>query len=379
MTGRDKWAVAGMFFANGFLMGGWAPQVPLLLPRHSIGEASLGLLILGLGIGAVGAMLFSGRAIARWGAAACLRGFALAALPTLPLVVASPSLWLLAPAMALFGALIGSMDVAMNAQAVNVEQRLRRAIMSASHGFWSLGGFVGAALGGALIVRIGPLPAALTLAAIAGIIVCIALRHTTVEPPPPPEKGPRAALLPRDARLWILGLMALFAMVPEGAVLDWAALYLTRELGAGIEHAGLAYAFFAGTMALMRFAGDAVRNRFGAVQTQRISGLIGAIAFIGVAVAPNPLVAIICFAIAGLGVANLVPVILSAAGNHPALSSGTAIATVAMVGYAGLLVAPASIGFAAEAIGFRSTFVALALLLAIVGMSAAQTAAADRN
>ena len=152
---RGRWAVAAMFLANGFTMGAWAPQIPLLLPRHDISEFTLGLLILALGLGAVGAMLFAGRLIARFGSQKVLRTFALSIVPVLPAVVFSPNLWLLTPAMMLLGALIGCMDVAMNASAVEVERKLGRAIMSSSHGFWSLGGFFGGALGGWLIAHWG--------------------------------------------------------------------------------------------------------------------------------------------------------------------------------------------------------------------------------
>ncbi len=144
---RARWAVAAMFGANGFVMGAWAPQIPLLLPRHDITESVLGLLILVLGIGAVGAMLFAGRLITRFGSAPVLRAFSISVIPVLPIVVFAPNLWVLTPAMALFGAMAGCMDVAMNAQAVQIERRLHRAIMSSSHGFWSLGGFVGGAAG----------------------------------------------------------------------------------------------------------------------------------------------------------------------------------------------------------------------------------------
>ena len=145
-TVQARWAVAALFMANGFVMGSFAPQIPLLLPRHDITKPQLGLLLLALGIGAVVAMLFSGRIIARFGTRAALSLFALAIVPVLPGVVLAPSVPVLALAMAAMGAMIGCMDVAMNAQAVEVERRLGRAIMSSSHGFWSLGGFVGRAL-----------------------------------------------------------------------------------------------------------------------------------------------------------------------------------------------------------------------------------------
>jgi fucose permease len=166
-------------------------------------------------------------------------------------------------------------------------------------------------------------------------------------------------------------------MVPEGAVLDWAALYLAKELDADLFRSGLAFAFFAGTMAIMRFAGDGVRNRFGAVATLRISGLIGAAGLMGGALAPTDAVAIVSFAFAGLGVANMVPILFSAAGNHPGLPPGQAISVVTMVGYAGILVAPASIGYVAEHLGFRLTYGAVAVPLVAVALLAGRAARAD--
>ena len=130
-------------------------------------------------------------------------------------------------------------------------------------------------------------------------------------------------------------------------------------------------------MAVMRFAGDGLRNRFGAVQTLRVSGLIAAAGLMGAALAPNATLVLACFAFAGLGVANMVPVMFSAAGNFPGLSAGMGITTVTMLGYSGILVAPSSIGFIAEHIGFRVTFGALALLLIAVAVMAGRAAAAD--
>lgn len=377
---RGRWAVAAMFLANGVVMGAWAPQIPLLLPRHDISEAMLGILILVLGLGAVSAMLFAGRLIARYGSRAVLRVFALALVPALPLVVLAPNVATLALTMAALGALIGCMDVAMNANAVEVERGLGRAIMSSSHGFWSLGGFLGGSLGSLVIARTGAEVQALGVAVVTAIIVLAAMRPLVGEVPKPVvarAQTPRAPLLPRSAALWILGVMALFSMVPEGAVLDWAALYLLDEMGSTIDRAGLAFAFFSGAMAVMRFAGDAVRNRFGAVNTLRISALIGAAGLLAAAVAPTDTLAIAGFFVAGMGVANMVPIMFSAAGNFPGMPSSQAISTVTMVGYAGILVAPSTIGFVAEFIGYRYTYGTLAILFLVVAGLAGRAAMAD--
>lgn len=377
---RARWAVAVMFAAAGFVMGAWAPQIPLLLPRHDITEFTLGILILVLGVGAVGAMLFTGRLIARFGSVAILRAFALSSSAALPIVVFSPSMPVLVPAMAILGALIGCMDVAMNANAVEVERRLGRAIMSSSHGFWSLGGFVGGFAGAWVISHWGAYVQASLVAGVTAVLVLAVMPFLRGEAPAPvitPLPGEKAVLLPRDLGLWLLGALALFSMVPEGAVLDWAALYLQKNMGSDVFRSGLGFAFFAGAMAMMRFAGDSVRNRFGAVVTLRVSGLLAAAGMMLAALAPNDTLAIAAFFITGLGVANMVPIMFSAAGNYPGVASGTAIAAVTMVGYAGILVAPASIGFVAEAIGFRVTYAVLSLLLIVVALLAGRTAGAD--
>ena len=376
---RWRWASGTMFLANGFLMGSWAPQIPLLLPRHQITESTLGLLIFLLGVGAVGAMALSGGLLARHGPHPVLRAFSVTACVTLAGVVLAPSLWVLSVTMVIMGALIGCMDVAMNANAVELERRLGRAIMSSSHGFWSLGGFVGGIIGGWIIGRIGAEGHAILVAGLTLGGVLLASRHLLGEPPAPlhhTAKGP-AKGWPRGAPIYILGLMAFCSMIPEGAVLDWAALYLQQEHGLGVSTAGLAFALFSATMAVMRFAGDALRNRFGAVQTLRISALIAAAGLMGAALAPNATLVITCFAFAGLGVANMVPVMFSAAGNFPGLSAGMGISIVTMLGYSGILVAPSSIGFVAEHIGFRVTFGTLALLLIAVALMAGRAAAAD--
>ncbi len=381
---RGRWGVGAFFAANGFVMGAWAPQIPLLLPRHQITETTLGLLIFGLGVGAVSAMLFAGRMIARTGSRRVAIGFGLASTPLLPLIVFAPNLWVLALAMALMGGLLGCMDIAMNTNAVEVERRLGRAIMSSSHGFWSLGGFTGGFLGTYSIGWLGAEAQSILTATVAlGLILWGSARllNDSVLPVSAARTLPAAPakthLFPRSLSLWLLGAMAFFSMIPEGSVLDWAAIYLSKELDSGISSAGLGFAFFSGTMAIMRFAGDGVRNRFGAVSTLRFSSAIGAAGLMVAATAPVGWVAIIGFAFTGLGVANMIPILFSAAGNHPGIAPAQAISTVTMVGYSGILVAPAPIGYLAEHFGFRLTYFTLALLLLVVALMANRAAAAD--
>jgi MFS family permease len=376
---NGRWAVSALFFANGSITGGWAPQIPLLMPRHGIDESTLGFIILFFGIGAVASMVGAGRLIATYGSRNVARFFALALMPMLPIVVLAPSLPVLAVTVALLGGFMGAMDVAMNANGVGVEARLGKAAMSSFHGFWSLGAFFGAGIGGWVVAHTNAITGALMAAGVGLAILLTAIPHVIEDDSrKPADDTPHDALIPRDLGLVLLGLIALFSMIPEGAVMDWAAIYLQKELAAGQFVSTLAFAFFAATMAIMRFAGDSVRNRFGAVRTLRGSAIIAAFGLAMAIIAPNAPLAIAGFAFAGIGVANMVPIAFSAAGNYPGYAQGTGIAFVAMLGYMGILVAPFSIGFIAENLGFRVTFGGLLTLLVIVALMADRAKSAER-
>jgi fucose permease len=373
---RGRYAVGAMFFANGFLTGAWAPQIPVFLTRLEISEFTLGLLILVFGLGALTAMPWCGYLLHRFGSRSVLRVFAVACAFALLMVALAGNVWLAAVAMFLFGGLIGGMDVAMNAGAVAVEEKLGRAVMSSSHGFWSLGGFVGGATGGYAIAAFGHLAHAGMVTAVTFVIVAVAAtqlvadtRHEATRTEP--------YRLPRSLAVYLTGVIALFSMIPEGAVLDWAALYLRQELDSDIATAGFAYAAFSATMAAMRFLGDGVRNRFGAVATLRVSALVAAAGMAVAGLAPNQWVAVAAFAICGLGTANMVPIAFSAAGNHPGTSAGAGLSTVTLMGYSGILVAPSAIGFVGGQTGFAPVFLVLAGLLLVVALMAGIARPAD--
>ena len=358
-------AVSAMFLMNGFIVGSWAPLVPELAQRHGLSESAIGLMILALGFGSLIVMPISGALIARFGSRPVLRlTCIIVSLALLPVVLAA-NVTALAAVMFLFGGFIGSMDIAMNANAVVVEKRLSRAIMSSCHGFWSLGGLIGAAGGGLLIDRVGADMQVGLVTVIALLLALAFIGRIAADLPVPEESKPKFQLTLKPMP-YVVGLMALFSMVPEGAVLDWGALYLREELGADVTVSGLAFGAVAATMALMRFAGDAVRQRFGAVATIRWSAIIAGFGLVMAALATGPAMAIAGFALSGLGIANLVPVALSAAGNLPGLPPGVGISIATCMGYSGILLAPALIGFVAEYHGFSIAFLGMACLFVVV-------------
>jgi predicted MFS family arabinose efflux permease len=374
---RGRWALAAIFFVNGFVTGSWAPQIPVFLTRLEITETTLGLLILLFGAGAVSAMVWAGHLIPKYGSKAVTTLFAVSCCFGLLLVALAPNVWSAAIAMYIFGGTIGATDVSMNANAVTVEKNLGRAIMSSSHGFWSLGGFVGGGAGGFIIQTWGHLPHAALVSVASLAIVAPAIGRLLADPPMAEQHKKFA--LPRSPGVYVIGVMALLCMNSEGAVLDWGALYLRQELGSDIATAGFAFGAFAGAMALMRFLGDGVRNRLGAVATFRVSVLVAAAGMLVAGLSPWPWLAITAFAISGLGIANTVPILFSAAGNQPGTSPGAGMSVVTTMGYSGILVAPSVIGFIGERTGFAPIYMAIAALLVAVLLASSLTRAANQS
>jgi predicted MFS family arabinose efflux permease len=367
MLSPQRLAVSLMFLANGFVVGSWAPKIPEFAARLQLDESELGLMIMCFGVGSLCAMPAVGAMISREGSRRLMLLVAAATVPCLMLVTLAPSIWTAALALFLMGGMIGGMDVAMNANAVEVERRQGRAIMSSCHGFWSLGGVAGAALGGVLIELYGVQLHAVIACLLTAAALAIAWPRALADPPHrgvPGAEGslataPRPGLLAAGATVWLTGIICLIVMTPEGAILDWGALYLRQELGADPALSGLAFGAFSAAMALMRFLGDLVRDRFGAVRTFRVSAILAMIGLTLAGLAQSPQMAILGFAIAGLGFANTVPIAFSAAGNLPGLPQGLAISVVTFMGYSGILFAPSVIGFIAEHTGFAVIYLAL--------------------
>lgn len=359
-----RWSVSALFLVNGLMVGAWAPRIPALMQRLGITEARAGLIVLGLGLGSLCLMPVFGAMVARAGSRRAVMLAAWLAAPSMIWISLAPDFWTVAATVALFGGLAGGMDVAMNANAVAVERARGRAIMSSCHGFWSLGAFVGAAAGGWLIQSFGELFHGLAVtAAFAGVLVWAGPRLLADGPRPGAPKVPLR--LPRSPLPWLIGLMALAAMIPEGAILDWAAVYLQREMGASLALAGWGFAACAGTMAVMRFLGDGLRRRYGAVRTLRASTGVAMAGLALAGLAEGPGLAIAGFALAGIGIANMVPIAFSAAGNVPGLAAGVGLSVVTMMGYLGILLAPGSIGFLAEHVSLGSIYLGLAVLLVL--------------
>jgi len=260
--------------------------------------------------------------------------------------------------------------------------------MSSCHGYWSVGGLLGAGTGGFLIEVLGPGGHAVIVAAVVLLLWLVVWRGAlsdrveTARPSAGPTTigtAPTADSTGGILMAAAVGMFALFAMIPEGAAIDWSAIYLRQEHGADAGTSGLAFAAFSATMALLRFAGDGIRDRLGAVRTTRYSSLAAGLGLIIVATAGGTPMVVAGFAIMGIGIANIVPIAFSAAGNVPGLRPGMGLSIVSALGYSGILVAPSAIGFVAEHTGFPTVFASLSLLLVVTFLAAGLVAVADRS
>ena len=372
---RTRLAVSLLFLMNGFVTGSWAPKIPEFKERLGIGESVLGLLILMFGVGSLVLMPIAGGFIARMGSQRVVKVTAVILSPLLLLLTLAPNLWTAVPAMFLLGGFVGAMDVAMNANAVEVEKSMRRAIMSSCHAYWSLGGLIGSASGGLIMAYLGVLPHAIFITVACLLVLAIAWPMILADEPHP-DAAKEKLRLPMTPLPWIIGIIALFSMVPEGTVLDWGALYLRDELGASVALSGFGFAAFSATMAVMRFAGDHVRDRFGAVLTLRVCTMTALVGLVMAGLAPN---AIIGFALAGIGISNMVPIAFSAAGNMPGLAPGIGLSVATFMGYSGMLFAPSLIGFVAEHTGFAIVFTAVPVLFIVVLLFSRHAVHADHT
>lgn len=363
---RERVGVSLLFLMNGFMVGAWAPKIPEFASRLGLSESTLGLMILTFGLGSLVMMPLAGSQIARFGSSQVSKYTSVLLTPTLLLLTWVGNIWAGAVAIFLFGGLIGAMDVAMNANAVSVEKHMRRAIMSSCHAFWSLGGLLGSSTGGFLIEHIGVSAHAILVTVLAALMIVAAWRIVLHDAPHPDEHKHGGSRLPLSPLPWLIGIMALFCMIPEGAILDWGALYLRNELTASVTLSGFAFAAFSLTMAGMRFAGDLIRDRFGAVMTLRVCAVISILGLLVIGFAPNAPMAIAGFALTGIGISNIVPIAFSAAGNLPGMAPGVGLSVVTTMGYSGILVAPSAIGFIAEHTGLAVIFAGLSALILVV-------------
>jgi len=362
----EQRATRVVFFITGFGNSAWAALVPFAKARADISDGALGLLLLCLGVGSIVTMPISGACAAKFGCRRVMVAAALVIAATLPFLTTFSAFPSLVVTLMLFGAGIGAIDVAMNIQAIIVERASGRSMMSGFHGLFSLGGIAGAG-GMAVLLSSGASPLAATLCVSLGVLAALAISAKHLLPYGAKNEGPAFAI-PHGIVLFI-GMLCFVLFLAEGAVLDWSAVFLTSIRHMAPSYAGLGYAAFAATMTIGRLAGDRIVDRLGQKRVVLIGGLCAAFGFVVATAVPSWQMALLGYALVGVGCANIVPVLFSAVGRQSVMPENVAVPAIATLGYAGILAGPAGIGFVAHLTDLPTAFLILAAMLIAVSLS----------
>ncbi|QFY14412.1 MFS transporter [Nonomuraea phyllanthi] len=350
-------------------MGTWTARIPAVKGHLGLSDGQFSLALLAIAAGAMAGMTAIGPLVDRRGSTGVMIPAAL--LQGLVLVPPAhvPNLGALAGALLAFGAVHGMLDVAMNANAVEVERAHGRPIMSSFHAVYSIGGFAGATAGG-VFAHLDVSPGA-TFLSVGVVLVLLALwaGRWALRPVPAPaqDAGTPAG---RPKGIVFLGVLAFCCLVGEGASADWSSVYLREDLAASPGFAAAGYAAFSIMMTAGRLAGDRLAARFGPVPLVRCCGLLAA-AGLGLALlGGHPVAGVIGFGAFGAGLSCIVPQVFSAAGHRDPAFAGRALARVASIGYLGMLSGPVLIGAAAQLAGLPLALGIPALLAAFVALTA---------
>ncbi|MFE1934456.1 MFS transporter [Streptomyces sp. NPDC059474] len=399
---RLRAAITAFFFLDGFVFAGWVARIPAIKDQTSASEGALGLALLGVSAGGTATMMATGRLCRRFGnhpttVAAGVLFAGSVALP--PLTHSALALGLV---LLVFGTGFGALNVAMNSAAVDLIAALRRPVMPGFHAAFSLGGMAGAGLGGLIADHLSP-TRHLSLLAVFGLLLAAAAGRTLISlPVPAPRDAARPAPAPRDAAgpaaesengaapepspgaerpgraRWLVGVFGLIALCTaygEGAMADWAALHLHQDLDASAGLAAAGYSVFALMMAVGRLSGTTLLERLGQTRTLIAGGATAAAGMLLGSLAPTVWLALLGFAVTGLGLANLFPVAIARAG---ALTGPGGVAAASTLGYGGMLLGPPTIGFLADWYSLPIALTTVAALAAVAAVVAYGTRNAVR-
>lgn len=365
---RGWWGVVVLFLAHGLVVSSWLSRIPEVQAALHLNNAVLGLTLLSAALGAVLVIPLVGALVSRYGSRriVLISGCAFCVSVVLPGL--APNAVALASALFIYGALAAAMDVSMNAQGVEVEKSLGTPTMSRFHAMYSAGAMAGATLGGWLAANHVSPPVHFAASGAANLILIVSIAPLLIADAPHPlgSHPHRLPLRQTPAVLLALSAIGFCLLLSEGAIADWAAIYLRRSLHAGEGTAALGFAVFSAAMALFRFAGDLITARLGPQTTVRAGCIVAGGGLLLALAMPTPVLSLPGFAAAGVGMSVVIPLVFGSGGKVPGIAPGVGIATVTGIGYVGFIVGPPAIGFASQLLTLRVAL-GLVVLCCLVG------------
>ena len=364
-------ATFSVFFLNGAMIGTWIAHIPWIQDELGVSKATLGLCLLCMAAGGLISMPLTGQILDRRSSASVTRAATLVFCLMLPLPLLATSPYMLGAILFVFGLANGAMDVAMNGHGVAVERSLQKPIMSSLHGGWSLGGFAAAGL----VVIAGAAGVDPRLESlVVGVVLWLAGLWITTRLGSASTHSEASAGLALPSRgVLLIGGLCFLVMMTEGGIADWGGIYLSQNEGASTAAAAMAFTGFSLGMAIARLGGDVLNERLGAGRLLRGGMTLVAIALGGLLLVGEVVPAVVGFTLCGLGIANGVPLLFSAAGRLEPPSPSLAAAFT--LGYTGFIVGPPVIGVLADQFGLPRTLSLLILAaLAVTALGGRATA-----
>jgi fucose permease len=376
---KAKLATQFIFLVCGLAISSWAPMVPLAKDRLSLNEAELGLLLLLLGGGALFMMPLSGFFISKLGSRKIILTAVLIVASILPFLLVINDIYLMGVAIFAFGCGIGTIDVAMNSQGVQVQNAYGKSIMSSLHGLFSVGGLLGSiGLGFLMKIGLNPIYAAITISTL--LLLLLAFQYNNLLNDSSEKeiiqkfshvdetKAGTQRFQWLNGTVLVLGFMCFIVFLSEGAMLDWSAIFLRDHKGVESEFSGIGYAAFSVAMAVMRLTGDSLVGKLNGKIVVIGGSLIASFGILVLLFSPWISLSLLGFILLGIGAANIVPVFFSEGGRIVGLSPTVTIPVISTMGYAGQLAGPALLGFIAHHFSLTVAFESIALLFVIVAI-----------
>lgn len=363
---QQRIAVSAFFFINGFTHANWASRLPELQAYLGISHAGLGTLLFVMACGALLAMPFTGALTARFGShKICLYTGVLLAMVS-AVIALQANLYLEGLIFLVTGFANGSMDVAMNEQAVLVERTYKKPIMSSFHAFWSIGMAIGAGCGALFAKWNIPLQEQMFFIAGFGLISFLWASNQLIRMKAAPVAKDTPAFILPNALIAPLGFIAFCSMVSEGSMIDWSAIYINEVVGSSKAVSAISFGVFGGAMTIGRLFGDYFTLKLGKKKLLVLDSLLALIGLSIVLIFPVMPITTIGLFLIGFGLSTVVPIVYSTAGNTPGVTPGIGIAMATTIGYTGFFFGPPTIGYLGDHYGLRLALVFTLVLLVVM-------------
>lgn len=347
----------------GLAFGLWAMLVPFVKDRLSVDKAQLGMLLLLIATGAVISMFFTGYTAAKLGCRKTVIISTLLISVCLPVLSVSSSVALTGLFMFLFGMGLGMLDVTLNIQGAIVEESMKKHLMAGFHSMYSFGVFFGILFITYLLKHISSSYAAFAVTALIVILLIAIIPALLTYGGDKPQK----IFIKPTHILFVLGMICFIAFVAEGVILDWSALFMREVRNIPPEYAGYSFSLFYITMGIFRFLGDKTAEKFSIKTILFFSSILSILGLYIMLYVPYNAASFIGFTLAGAGLANMVPITISAAGKYKGnMPLSIAVSAVATVGYFGTLIGPSVMGFVSEHTSLTTAFSLIGAFIFII-------------